>query len=142
MVGIRFQTPTDVDEFLTKKEYWCTWFKYFKAGNNVSGTFGRIAWLKIVGLLLELWSEENFSRIASEFKSNQDVNGGDENSYNMDENMLEDGDIKDKSDDDDVGISETIFPNEPRRKTDVAGTGGEPTTLVVLCAMTNDGDSG
>lgn len=46
MVGIQFQSPSEVDVFLTKKSYWSAWFKYFKAGNSVSGTFGRIAWLK------------------------------------------------------------------------------------------------
>lgn len=43
MVGIRFQSPSDIDEFLSKKNYWGTWFKYFKAGNKVTGDFGRIA---------------------------------------------------------------------------------------------------
>lgn len=33
----------------------------------MDGIFDRIAWIKIVGVPVKLWNEENFSRIASEF---------------------------------------------------------------------------
>nr|KAJ0218796.1 hypothetical protein LSAT_V11C300138180 [Lactuca sativa] len=67
MVGLRFQSPSDVDDFLANKTYWGMWFKDFKAGTDVSGVFDRLAWLRIVGLPVKLWDEEKFSRIASEF---------------------------------------------------------------------------
>lgn len=67
MVGIRFQSPFDVEEFLANKTYWGTWFKEFKAGTEVSRVFDGLAWLRIVGLPIKLFDEENFSRIVSEF---------------------------------------------------------------------------
>ncbi|CAI9280641.1 unnamed protein product [Lactuca saligna] len=67
MVGIRFRSPSDVKEFLSKKDSWNDWFKEFKHGNTINGVFDRIAWLKIVELQISLWNEENFSRIGGEF---------------------------------------------------------------------------
>lgn len=60
MVGIRFRSPSDVSEFLSKKNIWNTWFKDFKHGNTINGKFDRLAWLKIVELPVSLWNEENF----------------------------------------------------------------------------------
>ncbi|CAH1431816.1 unnamed protein product [Lactuca virosa] len=209
MVGIRFKSPTEVDEFLTKKNYWSTWFKYFMVGNRVSGSFGRIAWLKIVGLPLELWSEENFSRITSEFgevlvpieilpslqdiskvnvcvlaeckkhineevrvefnrnifkagviesdynwspfpfspselfgsESNQDVSGEDENACNMDENMLEEGEIKDESEDDDEGYQKPSCRKEKRTMKSQTGNRRSWWCHVQGLTMTNLGTS-
>ncbi|CAH1415632.1 unnamed protein product [Lactuca virosa] len=94
MAGIRFQSPSDVEEFLSKKNYWGIWFKDFKEGNTMEGVFDRIAWLKIVGLPVNLWNEETLSRIANEFDkviepveilpSIQDLSLG--NIYNLTEN--------------------------------------------------------
>lgn len=67
MVGICFYSASNVEEFLSNKNYRGTWFKDCKTGNTVEGVYDTIARLKIVGLLVNLWNEENFSKIASEF---------------------------------------------------------------------------
>ncbi|CAH1420725.1 unnamed protein product [Lactuca virosa] len=63
-VGIRFRNSAVVKQFLLKKEQWGKWFSEFKVGSSYDGNVERIAWLKVVGLPLHMWSEENFSRIA------------------------------------------------------------------------------
>ncbi|CAH1453373.1 unnamed protein product [Lactuca virosa] len=63
-IGIRFRNDYDVNEFLMNEKYWGNWFSEFKFGNSYDELPGRIAWLKIIGLPLHMWSEENFARIA------------------------------------------------------------------------------
>ncbi|CAI9290644.1 unnamed protein product [Lactuca saligna] len=146
----------------------------------MEGVFDRMAWLKIVGLPVNLWNEENFYRIASEFDkaiepvkippSIQDLSLGNiciliekkrindevlveinrniinvgvmesecdwspfpfgpvdmlevyeseedlDISINLDENVLEEGEIKYITDDNEEGISETNFANESEAK--------------------------
>lgn len=67
MVGIRFRSPSETKKFLAMKTTWGEWFKDFKTRDTINGKFDRIAWLKIVGLPVRLWSEENFAKIAGEF---------------------------------------------------------------------------
>ncbi|CAH1448167.1 unnamed protein product [Lactuca virosa] len=62
-VGIRFRSEGDVDEFLKNENYWREWFIETKRGNSYDALPGRIAWLKIIGLPLHMWSEGNFERI-------------------------------------------------------------------------------
>lgn len=75
-------------------------------------------------------------------ESNQDVREVDENASNTDDNILEDGEIKDVSDDGDEGISETILPNETEKKMDAAGTGGDPAIGVAPCTVAIEDGSG
>ncbi|CAH1425603.1 unnamed protein product [Lactuca virosa] len=45
------------------ENYWGKWFSELKVGNSYDELSGRIAWLKIIGLPLHMWSEGNFARI-------------------------------------------------------------------------------
>ncbi|KAI3722057.1 hypothetical protein L2E82_33081 [Cichorium intybus] len=67
MMGIRFKSEGNIEEFLSNESYWGAWFKSFTPGDTTKFETDRIAWLKIAGLPVVLWSEENLSRIAGKF---------------------------------------------------------------------------
>lgn len=60
-IRVKFMNKKRRDAFL---QGWTEWFGSVNSGDMESFNFERITWLKILGLLLELWSEENFTLIA------------------------------------------------------------------------------
>nr|KAJ0201521.1 hypothetical protein LSAT_V11C600309740 [Lactuca sativa] len=207
MVGIRFQSTPDVKDFLSKNNYWGEWFKEFRFGKALEGTFDRIAWIKIVGLPAKFWNEENFSKIACEFgkvaapieilPSIQDLSIGnvciltgskrrindevlveydrnilkvgviesefdwspfpsgmsdklkvsesyvdEDSSLNLDENELEEGEIKDTCNDDVDGISGTILANDSEDIAMDAGANDIPATVVMASPTVGESAAG
>lgn len=63
-IGIRFRNDHDVKELRSNGKYWRKRFSELKPGNSYMDSPARLAWLKIVGLPLHMWSEGNFARIA------------------------------------------------------------------------------
>lgn len=66
-LALEFRYSADAKEYLEDNDRWKEWFKWLKDGERDGLRFERMAWLKIVGLPLRLWDEENFSRIVGNF---------------------------------------------------------------------------
>ncbi|CAH1439056.1 unnamed protein product [Lactuca virosa] len=66
-VAITFDSSKDAREFLEDKSRWQEWFKRMILGEQTDSSYVRLAWLKINGVPLKYWDEDNFSRIASRF---------------------------------------------------------------------------
>ncbi|CAI9302239.1 unnamed protein product [Lactuca saligna] len=64
-IGMRFRNPTDVERFMESSDDWKLWIKWIEKGDRVEIKNDRIAWVKIVGLPLHFWDEENFREIIS-----------------------------------------------------------------------------
>ncbi|KAI3520482.1 hypothetical protein L1887_09931 [Cichorium endivia] len=62
-VCLKFISKEDVDIFYFAND----WFSEFRKGDPLEDHSERVAWLKIVGVLINLWSRENFNTIASKF---------------------------------------------------------------------------
>ncbi|CAH1442342.1 unnamed protein product [Lactuca virosa] len=60
-IGVRFMNEASRNAFMNE---WTEWFSKVDSGDIATTNFDRIAWIKISGLPLELWSEENFTVIA------------------------------------------------------------------------------
>ncbi|KAL7586077.1 hypothetical protein Lser_V15G41013 [Lactuca serriola] len=61
---LRFSVHLDASGCLMNEQAWSKWFKWLKVGFAEDVPFERMAWLKIVGLPINLRSEENVSLIA------------------------------------------------------------------------------
>ncbi|KAI3518074.1 hypothetical protein L1887_06449 [Cichorium endivia] len=66
-MALEFVHSEDAREYLEDKSRWEFWFKRLKYGDEEDNRFERMAWLKIIGLPLRLWDEDNFSKIAGNF---------------------------------------------------------------------------
>ncbi|KAI3513161.1 hypothetical protein L1887_20488 [Cichorium endivia] len=63
-VGIRFSSCRDRNLFMKS---WTEWFAWVDSGDIADIPFDRIAWLKIFGLPLDLWNEDNLTKIGESF---------------------------------------------------------------------------
>ncbi|CAH1438893.1 unnamed protein product [Lactuca virosa] len=66
-LAIRFRWSVDANEYLKDKNRWNDWFKWPVNADQYDSDYERVAWLKIIGVPLPLWDEDNFSKIASRF---------------------------------------------------------------------------
>ncbi|KAI3495072.1 hypothetical protein L1887_37213 [Cichorium endivia] len=68
-LALAFGKSTDARAFMENENKWKEWFKQLWFGDQYQKAqrYERTAWLKIIGLPLELWDEVNFSRIAEKF---------------------------------------------------------------------------
>ncbi|KAI3521228.1 hypothetical protein L1887_10689 [Cichorium endivia] len=66
-MALDFVHSKDAKDYLEDKSRWEIWFKWLKYGDEEDIRFERMAWLKIVGLPLRLWDEDNFSKIVGNF---------------------------------------------------------------------------
>ncbi|CAH1448108.1 unnamed protein product [Lactuca virosa] len=66
-IALCFDHSVEADEFLNDKARWRDWFTRLYRGDQQDIKYKRTAWLKILGLSLRLWDEDNFSAIASRF---------------------------------------------------------------------------
>ncbi|KAI3498653.1 hypothetical protein L1887_34430 [Cichorium endivia] len=68
-LALEFRYSKDAVVFLKNEIKWKDWFSWVKSGDIYQSVqnYERTAWLNITGLPLELWDEENFSRIAGSF---------------------------------------------------------------------------
>ncbi|CAI9273152.1 unnamed protein product [Lactuca saligna] len=60
-IGVKFMNDESIDAFL---KGWTEWFSRVDSGDIATINADRITWIKVSGLPLELWSEENFMTIA------------------------------------------------------------------------------
>ncbi|CAH1416384.1 unnamed protein product [Lactuca virosa] len=61
---LRFSLHEDASGYLMNEQAWSKWFKWLNAGFAEDVPFERMAWIKIVGLPIQLRSEENVNLIA------------------------------------------------------------------------------
>ncbi|CAI9300872.1 unnamed protein product [Lactuca saligna] len=66
-MALCFDHSVEADEFLNDKARWRDWFTRLYRGDQQEIKYERTTWLKILGLSLRLWDEDNFSTIASLF---------------------------------------------------------------------------
>ncbi|KAL4576222.1 hypothetical protein LXL04_012313 [Taraxacum kok-saghyz] len=66
-LAITFNSSTDAIEFLEDKARWRDWFRWVVRADQQALKYERTAWIKILGLPLHLWDEQNFTAIASRF---------------------------------------------------------------------------
>ncbi|KAI3511170.1 hypothetical protein L1887_18314 [Cichorium endivia] len=66
-LALDFGNSIKAKQFLSDINRWKNWFKTLQDGDVGEIQYERIACLKIVGLPITLWDEENFSRIASKY---------------------------------------------------------------------------
>ncbi|CAH1447673.1 unnamed protein product [Lactuca virosa] len=66
-IALGFSNSMDAREFLEDNNRWNEWFKWLMLADQEERPYERTAWLKILGLLLRLFDEENFSKIAGRF---------------------------------------------------------------------------
>ncbi|KAL4581415.1 hypothetical protein LXL04_017629 [Taraxacum kok-saghyz] len=64
---MKFNTGKASDMFKVNKNIWLKWFTKVHQLANVTGSFKRIAWLKIIGMPILAWDESNFASIAGRF---------------------------------------------------------------------------
>lgn len=64
---IEFHCSVEDHEYLENKCGWKDWFKWLVRADQHEERYERIALLKILGVTLTLWDEDNFSKIASRF---------------------------------------------------------------------------
>ncbi|CAH1427404.1 unnamed protein product [Lactuca virosa] len=66
-IALHFDSSPEASEFLNDNTRWRDWFKQFVRADQHEIPYERTAWLKILGLPLHLWDEENFNVIAGRF---------------------------------------------------------------------------
>lgn len=66
-LAIQFRWHVDAKEYLGDKNRWKDWFKWLVNVEQWNVDYERVAWLKIIGVPLPLWEEDNFTRIASRY---------------------------------------------------------------------------
>ncbi|CAI9285547.1 unnamed protein product [Lactuca saligna] len=66
-IAIHFDCSIDAIAFLEDKSRWKGWFIWLVRANQHEQKDERMAWLKILGVPLNLWDEDNFKLIASRF---------------------------------------------------------------------------
>ncbi|CAH1442453.1 unnamed protein product [Lactuca virosa] len=66
-IAIHFGSSVEAKDFLEDENRWRDWFRWMVKSDQQELRYERIAWLKIIGLPLKLWDEENFNLIASRF---------------------------------------------------------------------------
>lgn len=66
-IALGFGSSVMAREFLEAKNTWQDWFKWMKHAEQLELPYERIAWIKIIGLPLRLFDEENFSKITGSF---------------------------------------------------------------------------
>lgn len=66
-IGIDIGCSMSSKVFIEDKSSWSDWFKWLIPGEKHNTHFERLAWMKIIGLPLELWDESTFSTIVSRF---------------------------------------------------------------------------
>ncbi|KAL4584666.1 hypothetical protein LXL04_009272 [Taraxacum kok-saghyz] len=66
-VLLKFTSNKAADVFRANKNLWLKWFSEVEAAGKSPPRFERIAWLKITGVPIEAWKEENFDTIANNF---------------------------------------------------------------------------
>ncbi|CAH1412378.1 unnamed protein product [Lactuca virosa] len=64
---ISFDSTVAAREFLEDERNWKDTFKWMKMGSTVVTKFERITWIRILGLLLRLWNNSNFSDVVGKF---------------------------------------------------------------------------
>ncbi|KAI3765343.1 hypothetical protein L2E82_15374 [Cichorium intybus] len=101
-LALEFRYAAEAKKFLDNQSYWSDWFKWVKLG-EYDLRFECVAWLKIIGLPIPLWDEENFSKIVSNF--------GQDNEDEMEEGEIND----DKSVDDGPPVNMANESTSPER---------------------------
>ncbi|CAH1450255.1 unnamed protein product [Lactuca virosa] len=66
-LAIKFKYSVSAEEFLRDEKRWRDWFKWIVSADQHDLQYERIAWIKILGVPLALWDENNFSTIARRF---------------------------------------------------------------------------
>ncbi|CAH1415580.1 unnamed protein product [Lactuca virosa] len=66
-LAIHFRWSAEAKEYLEDKNRWQDWFKWLVMADQFHQDYERVAWLKITGVPLQLWEENNFSIIASRY---------------------------------------------------------------------------
>lgn len=66
-VAIKFSSSVSVMEFLEDNTRWKNWFKWLIHADQQELQYERTTWLKILGVPLTLWDEDNFSNIARRY---------------------------------------------------------------------------
>ncbi|CAH1437071.1 unnamed protein product [Lactuca virosa] len=66
-LAIHFGCSKDADVYLENKKHWKDWFKWIVRADQQELNYERMVWLKILGVPLNLWDEQNFSLIVSKF---------------------------------------------------------------------------
>ncbi|CAH1422924.1 unnamed protein product [Lactuca virosa] len=59
-IAIDFKCSKRANEFLEDESRWKDWFKWLGRSDQHDVRYGRIPWLKILGVPLEFWDEDNF----------------------------------------------------------------------------------
>ncbi|CAI9277027.1 unnamed protein product [Lactuca saligna] len=67
-VLLRFDSSIEARSFMENKQIWVENLKWVKSGEILEKFFERVAWVRIVGLLLKLWGEKNFEDICRKFE--------------------------------------------------------------------------
>ncbi|KAI3517604.1 hypothetical protein L1887_16819 [Cichorium endivia] len=65
-LALEFESSSKAKSYLSDVNQWKDWFKVINP-SEVNLRFERVAWLKIIGLPIPLWEEENFTKIVSGF---------------------------------------------------------------------------
>ena len=63
-IAVKFMNDMSREVFM---KGWVEWFKEIDSGDIAEFHYERIAWIKISGLPLEMWSEENFNAIVATY---------------------------------------------------------------------------
>ncbi|CAH1433515.1 unnamed protein product [Lactuca virosa] len=66
-VALGLRTSVKANEFLEDNNRWKDWFKWMIRADQKEFPYERTTWLKILGLPLRFFDEENFSKIAERF---------------------------------------------------------------------------
>ncbi|CAH1420902.1 unnamed protein product [Lactuca virosa] len=66
-LAIHFRWSTEAKKYLEDKKRWQDWFKWLVMADQYDMDYERVAWLKITGVPLQLWEENNFTIIASRY---------------------------------------------------------------------------
>ncbi|KAL4560581.1 hypothetical protein LXL04_032734 [Taraxacum kok-saghyz] len=66
-IFLKFKTGRAAEIFKANKVLWLKWFSTMDFFGASNGPFERIAWIKITGIPLTAWNEENLAKITSKF---------------------------------------------------------------------------
>ncbi|KAL4562130.1 hypothetical protein LXL04_034324 [Taraxacum kok-saghyz] len=66
-IAIEFDSSTKATQFMEDRSRWLDWFKRITRADQINLEFERMAWLKILGVPLDLWDKNNFFIIASKY---------------------------------------------------------------------------
>ncbi|KAI3499764.1 hypothetical protein L1887_35573 [Cichorium endivia] len=66
-LALQFGSSICARDFLEDVQGWKDWFRWLRFCDQRAIQYERVAWLKIVGVPIPLWDEENFSCIAGKF---------------------------------------------------------------------------